>query len=432
MRSSKSHTSSSDAGKLNIGGAVVKFLRNAVVILFVFIFVSILYNYFNNKEIPTESAIMAEATSSGRIKGVFIRDEQVIRYSGNGVLSYNVSDGGKLGMGSIIAQAYLDDTQITINRQIEELERELAILQKIQNPGTLESAQPLSLSANIEENYRNFIYCRDMKDYDAIKSDLDNLVVQMSTYQIITNEVTDFKQQIEDIENELTQLKQQSVQSVEVILSERPAYFASYCDGFEELLTKENVKKLTIQQLESITDVKSNDNTVVGKLIDDYSWYLAGIIDNSHHDYEVGKWVKLRFEASADTYNAEITNVYDEGNPEQSIIVLSCSQFSQELVQHRCENVEIIRGDFRGLKVPREAIRFMDMTEEITEELNGVEVTREETTNCKGVNILKGEQTEFKKIDVIYEGSDYVLSAVHDGDSSYLSLYDDIMIEGVE
>ncbi|MDE6425432.1 MAG: hypothetical protein K2K89_04750 [Ruminococcus sp.] len=432
MRSSKSDTSSSDAGKLNIGGAVVKFLRNAVVILFVFIFVSILYNYFNNKEIPTESAIMAEATSSGRIKGVFIRDEQVIRYSGNGVLSYNVSDGGKLGMGSIIAQAYLDDTQITINRQIEELERELAILQKIQNPGTLESAQPLSLSANIEENYRNFIYCRDMKDYDAIKSDLDNLVVQMSTYQIITNEVTDFKQQIEDIENELTQLKQQSVQSVEVILSERPAYFASYCDGFEELLTKENIKKLTIQQLESITDVKSNDNTVVGKLIDDYSWYLAGIIDNSHHDYEVGKWVKLRFEASADTYNAEITNVYDEGNPEQSIIVLSCSQFSQELVQHRCENVEIIRGDFRGLKVPREAIRFMDMTEEITEKLNGVEVTREETTNCKGVNILKGEQTEFKKIDVIYEGSDYVLSAVHDGDSSYLSLYDDIMIEGVE
>lgn len=423
---------SSKSGKINIGAVIVKFLRNAVVILFVIIFVSILYNYFNNEEIPTESAIMAEATSAGTVKGVFIRDEQVIRYSGNGVLSYNVSDGGKLGMGSIIAQAYPDDTQITINRQIAELERKLAILEKIQNPGTLESAQPLSLSASIEENYRNFIYCRDIKDYDAIKSDLDNLVVQMSTYQIITNEVTDFNQQIEDIKNELAQLKQQSVQSIEVILSQRPAYFASYCDGFEEILTKSNAGKLTIQQLESITDVKSTDNTVVGKLIDDYSWYLAGIVDNSHHDYEVGKWVKLRFEASADTYSAEIINIYDEGNPEQSIIILSCSQFSQELVQHRCENVDIIRGDFRGLKVPRDAIRFMDITEEVTEEIDGVEVTSEVTTNYKGVNILKGEQTEFKKIDVIYEGSDYVLSAVHDNDSSYLSLYDDIMIEGVE
>ena len=418
--------------KSDTGSPVVKLLRNSVVILFVVIFVSILYNYFNNREIPTESAIMAEATSSGSMKGVFIRDEQVIRYSGNGVLSYNVSDGGKLGMGSIIAQAYPDDTQITINRQIESLERELAILEKIQNPGTLESAQPLSLSANIEENYRNFIYCRDMKDYDAIKSDLDNLVVQMSTYQIITNEVTDFTQQIEDIKNELEQLKQQSVPSVEVILSERPAYFASYCDGFEEILTKDSIKKLTVEELESITDTKSTDNTIVGKLIDDYSWYLAGIVDNTHHDYEVGKRVRLRFEASADTYSAEITNIYDEGNPAQTIIIFTCSQFSNKLVQHRCENVEIIRGDFRGLKVPRDAIRFMDITEEITEEVDGMESTREETSNCKGVNILKGEQTEFKKIDVIYEGSDYVLSAVHDEDNSYLSLYDDIMIEGVE
>ena len=52
--------------------------------------------------------------------------------------------------------------------------------------------------------------------------------------------------------------------------------------------------------------------------------------------------------------------------------------------------------------------------------------------NTKGVYALKGEQEEFKKIDVIYEGSDYVLSAEHPDDSDYLSLYDDILIEGVD
>lgn len=410
---------------------IVKFLRNTVLILFLVIFISIFYN-FRNKESPTESALMAEATSSGTLKGVFIRDEQVIKYSGNGVLSYNVSDGGKLGMGNVIAQAYPTDEQISINREISNLENQLSILEKIQNQGTLESAQPLSLSANIEENFRNYIYCRDMKDYDAIKSDLDNLLIQMSTYQIITNEVTDFNQQIEDINNELAQLRQQSVQPIEIILSDRPAYFASYCDGFEEILKKDNIHQLTIEQLNSVNDTKSTDNTVVGKLIDGYSWYLAGIIDNSHHDYEVGNWVRLRFEASADTYDAEIVDIHDEGNSEQSIIILSCSQFNQELVQHRCETAEIIRGDYKGLKVPREAIRFKDVTEEVQDTSGGTETTYEEVVNSKGVYILKGEQVEFKKIDVIYEGSDYVLSAVHDNDNSYLSLYDDIMIEGVE
>ena len=37
----------------------------------------------------------------------------------------------------------------------------------------------------------------------------------------------------------------------------------------------------------------------------------------------------------------------------------------------------------------------------------------------------------FKKIDVIYEGSDYVLSKITD-DTDFLELYDDIMIEGVD
>ena len=83
-------------------------------------------------------------------------------------------------------------------------------------------------------------------------------------------------------------------------------------------------------------------------------------------------------------------------------------------------------GDFRGLKVPREAIRF-DKQKVVDE--NG---KTSGEVSLKGVYILKGEQIEFKKIDVIYEGSDYVLSKIHEDDSSYLALYDDIMTEGVD
>ena len=104
-------------------------------------------------------------------------------------------------------------------------------------------------------------------------------------------------------------------------------------------------------------------------------------------------------------------------------------EFSRDLVQHRTEDIELVRGTYRGLKVPREAIRFVT-AEETTGEGDDA-VTREVT--YKGVYVLKGEQVQFKKIDVIYEGSDYVLSSLeHIGDDSYLVLYDDIMIEGVD
>lgn len=410
-------------------GFIVKLLRNGVLLLLLVVLISIVYN-FNNKRMATETALMSSAVSSRDFKGVFIRDEKVITFSGNGVLSYNVADGGKVGNNTIIAEVYPDDEQIGRNREIDRLEKELDILKKIQNPGTLESAQPASLSENIGESYRSLIYNRDMHNYDELRDEMENLVVYMSTYQIITKSVTGFEQQITDINAELAELKEASVKSTELVKSNESAYFVSYCDGYESELTPDRLDEITIADINSITDRRSNDNTIVGKMIDGYSWYLAGVVDNSRKEYAVGNDVQIKFDSSDENFDAVITDVRDEGNPEQSIIIMQCSQFNYDLVQHRAENAKLIKGEYSGLKVPRDSIRFDDIEEDVYDE-NG-EVTGSKVTNFKGVRILKGEQIVFKKIDVIYEGNDYVLSRVHDDDSSYLALYDDIITEGEE
>lgn len=405
------------------GSLMVKILRNTVLVLFLVIIVSIVYN-FGNKESDTDCALMAEVTASAEFKGVFIRDEKPYKYAGSGILSYKVADGGKLGDGSIIAEVYPNEEQIGRNREIEKLTRELALLEKIQNPGTLESAHPSGVSDNIEENYRNFIYCRDMQDYNTVKSVMETLLVQMSTYQIITDEVDNFDQQIADIKTRIMQLQQAAVKPSESLKSDASAYFVSYCDGYEDVFSSDKLDSLTIDQLKDVADRKLDSKEIVGKLVYGYRWYVAGVVDNSRKEYAVGDMVKLKFESSADQYTAEIVSVRDEGDPTESIIVLSCSRFNYDLVQHRTENVEIIKAGYprRGLKIPREAIRFAPMKDK-NEEGGETSVT------FKGVYVLKGEQVEFKKIDVIYEGDDYVLSDIHEEDQSYVALYDDIMTE---
>ena len=410
------------------GSFMVKLLRNIVLVLLLVVFISIVL-HFRNRERDTVSALMASATASKEYKGVFIREEEPVFYSGSGTLSYNVSDGGRLSSGGIIAQVYPSDEQVSINREMEKLTKELNILEMIQNIGTLESAQPSALSEGIKEDYRSLMYSRDMKDYAALQSAMDDLLVHLSTYQIITNEVTDFSQQISDINDQLSALKQASVQPIETIPSPRSAYFVSYCDGYEDKFSKETLGDITADQIENAGDNRLTDNTVVGKLVDGYTWYLAVVADNSHKEYAIGDMVKLRFESSADMSSAQITDIRNAGDPARSVMILSCSRFNADLVQHRTESVEIIKGEYTGLKVPREAIRFLDLEEELYDE-NGKKY--EGTMNTKGVYALKGEQEEFKKIDVIYEGSDYVLSAEHPDDSDYLSLYDDILIEGVD
>lgn len=413
---------------------ISKILRNSVLILLLIIFISIVYNFRNRQE-KTAVALMSDAVASKELSGVFIRDEEVRLYSGSGILSYNVADGGKLGNGTVIAEVYPDDKQIARNREIEKLTKELDILKKIQNPGTIESAQPSTLSASIEESYRSLIYSRDTHDYETLKRDMEDLVVDMSTYQIITKQVSGFNQQITDINSELALLKSESTKPTETITSPRSAYFVSYCDGYEKELTPDKLDKLTIAEINSIVDRKTDDPQVVGKLIDGYGWYLAGVIDNSRKEYAIGNDVKLRFDSSAETFSAVIKDVRDEGDASKSIIILECDRFNYDLVKHRVEKCEIIKGEYHGLKVPRESIRFAEVTETDPTAPAPTEDGAEPATTTvsyKGVYIMKGEQMTFKKIDVIYEGSDYVLSKVHEEDPSYLSLYDDILIEGVD
>ncbi|MBP5581893.1 MAG: hypothetical protein J6X85_08955, partial [Ruminococcus sp.] len=324
------------------------------------------------------------------------------------------------------------DEQLSIKRQKAALQKELNILEKIQNPGTMESAQPASISENINESYRSFIYYRDMGDYRSLETVKDDLLVQLSTYQIMTEEVQGFDQKISDIKSEIAKLDADSLPSSETIKSQRSAYFASYIDGYEEELSSKTLDKLTCAKIDEITDKKSTAPNVVGKLIDGYGWYLAVVADNSKKEYEIGKEVKLKFDSSAETYPAVIYDIRDE-KPDRSLIIISCSKFNYELVQHRAEIVELIslidgKEECEGLKVPREAIRFADVKETYTDE-NGNE--KEKVMTSKGVYIRKGEQVLFKKIDVRFEGSDYVLSKVHH-ESEYLQLYDDIMLEGVD
>ncbi|MBR4627036.1 MAG: hypothetical protein IKO47_04965 [Ruminococcus sp.] len=408
--------------------ALVKILRNTVIVLFLVIFVSVIYN-LKNRDSDTESALISEAVASAEFRGVFIRDETPVSYSGMGVLSYSVADGGKLGSGSTIAVAYADDSQISRNREKARLEKELAILQKIQNPGTRESAQPAELSASIAQNYREFLFARDKMDLPGVKSVKDELIVGMSTYQIITSEVSDFSQQIIDIRSRLDQLSREAAKPIETVASPKPSYFVSYCDGYEQKLTESSLTSITADEIEAVTDTRLDDPKIVGKLITGYNWYLAGVVDNSRQEYKVGDYVRIRPESSPEIFSAEVKDIRDDGDPKRAVLILACREFNSELVQHRCENIELVRGTYRGLKVPREAIRFVN--EEVTKGEGENAVSTDVT--YKGVYVLNGEKIEFKKIDVIYEGSDYVLSSLeHIGDSSYLALYDDIMIEGVD
>ncbi len=405
------------------------YIIGLVIGLFIILMIgSQMYQYLSSSY-RTETAYLSVGTDSETVQGVFIRDEEVLTYDGSGVISYSVSDGAKLGIGSEIACIYATEKQIETQQRIASLEESLSLLERISNPGTLETAQPSNLSSLFTENYKSFLYQREQGNLSSIAEEREEMLVLLSTYQLVTGSDTDYSDKIASIESEIQALKLTTEAPIDTITAERSAYFVSYADGYESSLTLDAIDSLTAEDILAVTDTGKYDGNAIGKLIDGYTWVLAAVVDNSLKEYEVGNTVTLKFSSTSTTVTGEISSLDASSGSDQTVIVITCETLTYDLVQHRVDTVEIIRAEYSGIQVPRSALRFAELTEDICDE-DG-EVIGQETISYRGVYILNGEQAEFRKLDVIYEGSDYVISA-QISDSEYLQLYDSIITKGVD
>ena len=392
---------------------------------------SIIYHLMFEQDYETETAIYAEVSNVETFQGVYVRHEEEQTYSGSGAVRYCVSDGAKLGVGSVIAEVYSSGEQIDLRRQIAEKEAELAVLSKIENPGTKENAQPANLSALIEEQYKNMVRFRELGNYPSMLESKQEITVMMSTYEKVTNQNLDFSERISALLGEIDQLSLRLEAPDETIRSPKSAYFVSYVDGYENTLKPENKEKLTRDELAQIRDEgpidAQTDSHVIGKLVTGYEWYIVGVFDNTKLRLSDGDSVTLHLESVSEPLHGEVETLISAGNITETQIIIRCETMSYDVVQHRTERVEIVRNSVEGVKVPRSAIRFKELTETVEDEFgNQTEVT----DNYRGVYVLVGENPEFRKLDIVYETDDYYLSSLNAG-SSYVSLYDDIIVNGV-
>ena len=365
-----------------------------------------IFYHFVDTQYKTETAVSATAEQSETFQGVYVRDETVLTYNGSGAISYNVPDGGKVEKGGTIAEIYADQSAIETNQQIAALQQELNLLNRISNPGILQNAQPAELSTQVERYY-------------------------LSAYQLVVNQgAENFSEQATAVSEEITKLQNSKKAPRDTVKAASPVYFVSYADGYESKLTTDNIDKLTIDDIKAVQNNNGlQSDTIVGKTIDSYGWYMVGVIDNTTLEYQVDDEVTLKLANSGATANAVITDLRTSSDPKETLIVLHCDYMTSDFVKNRSERVEIIKGEYEGIQVPRSAIRFKELEETSTNVLTGEETTTK--VNYRGVYVMDGETVAFRKLDVIYEGDDYVLSSLNAGDG-YLILYDSIIVEGID
>ena len=388
----------------------VKILAALVSVLMLTTICTQIYYLVHDKH-DTEEAVLTTINENIAFQGVVVRDEKVVTYDGGGILDYKYSDGSKISVNNTIAEVYSSEDAIIAKNKIALIDDEIANLKKAQSPGITNYVEPETIKSKIEKQYKELLANSADGNYTEVNRIKSELSVVMNIYNIVTKSETSYDDKISELEAQKKTLQASAKDPDDVITADETGYFVSYADGYEDKLSTEKIDSLSENDINSV--IKGNaevPKNAVGKVFDSYSCDIVGVVSADSRISE-GANLTIMLSTSTNVYDVTVESVKVCGEDEDKmIVVLSCDRLDENLVESRVLSAELIFDEYQGIKVPRSAIRFQG--------------------DQKGVYVILGKDISFKKIDVIYEGDDYVLSK-NTSAEEYLLLYDQILLEVV-
>ena len=135
--------------------------------------------------VTTGSVIHYETYEGIKITAVAIRDETLVTTDKDGVISYNVDDGGKIEQSGIVADVYSSDEDASAAARIEALEKYISDLEEIEGYNNVEAVDIDMLDSKIDDALLGFVSVSESGNIgnSAASDELFNLI---NRRQIVT------------------------------------------------------------------------------------------------------------------------------------------------------------------------------------------------------------------------------------------------------
>ena len=384
----------------------------AVLSLFVII-VTIGQVFFSNGDkLEVETAYYYDFEEEVPFDGVYLRDEQVIYNSDSGVLSFECADGSKVGKSSVIARRCKSQSDIAYQREIEALQSQAQVLSNAEKLVGTDNSQLDAISVQINQFHSDIVGSIQEGDYLSAAQYKNSLLEAMCKREITLNGTDGYSAKITELNNEIDRLNSLISNDVRDVTANAAGYFESTVDGYEGEFGFSDMDKLSEETINEIISnpVKSDYTNAIGKLIADYHWRTAAVVDmNKMFGINEGSNVTLRIGSNPALLDAQVVSVQRCGD-DKAIYVFECDRLNSTVASGRVAHFKLLIKEHNGLRVPRKALQYNENDE-------------------RGVFVLLGQSVEFRKIDVVYWGEDFVICSQNQ-DDEYLKLYDKIIVEG--
>lgn len=397
-----------------------------------------------HKSLKTETAMYGQVSDVLQTRGFVIRNETVIDESYSGVLSYRVADGSRVAKNGVIADVFASESDAADQSEIERLDREIQNLQALAQPADYFVANPSMLGDQIYSALGKIVQEINQNNFSDLSSSKEELQNALARRQLITGEESaeDYSQHVSELESQRDTLKSQAGSANDSIQAPEAGYFISSVDGLESAVDPEKVGSLTVSQIEKLfeTSAGSKENNSIGKVCQDFNWYIACILDEDDmvrlEDVSQVS-INIPFATSEQIPATILSTNYDEESGNTAVI-FECSYMDSDIASTRDEMVQVTVGTYSGVLVNERALRFVDVEYNTTDE-NGNTVTKVQK-NVRGVYVLYGGQLEFVQVFTDHTVNGYAICKTELSDEekemlvtkSTIQLYDQVVVEGTD
>lgn len=370
--------------------------------------------FARGEKVVTETAFTYSMTEDIPFEGVFLRDETVVYNSGTGVIDYEHADGSKVGKSSVIARRYRSEADIERRREIEKINEQITVLTDAQRLAGTDNNQLETISNQINERHSLILGSLISGDYAAAQEQENSMLGVLSKREISRGDVSSYESKINSLRSRVSELEAMLSGDVQDIQAGGAGYFVSSVDGYEDRLSLDDSTTITAEQIEQILNKPDlgAKSSQVGKLIADYRWRVATVMDSSQlFGCNEGGEVTLRVSSDPTPISAEVVSITDTGRGDgTAVYVFECDTLTASVASGRTAQFKYIVNSYGGLRISKSALRYTD-------------------DDVRGVYILQGGKLVFRKVNVEYWGEDYII-CTQEADDGYLKLYDKIVTEG--
>ena len=382
----------------------------------------VLHSYFS---LQTEVVQRGTLEDMIETNGWAVRDEVVVYSENKDALKYLVDDAGKVAKGGVIAQAYKSAEDAKISCRIDELDKEIKTLERLNDVKFNATKGFSSVNSQINGKIREMKTALNTGDHLGSEEKKQKLLYMLNERQIMLGKDINLENRIQRLKDEKDRLDSSGLNRLYSVTASDTGNFINYVDGYENALDykellKMNVNKIDLENLPKAT-LTGNE---IGKIVHDNTWYMVCIL-NEQDAKRISKGQNLNMQFAETDSSQDIPCKVEvltmRENQTEYVAIFSYDTINQSLARIRKANFKIKIRLHTGLKIDKNAIH--------QKEFSGDSINDVST----GVYIKFGNYLIFKSISPVFSDNSNVICSFDDSqenDKNYLQPGDMVVTHG--